>query len=52
VTRANPDRVQTPTLPQATGEERLPLAGFYRRYGAQRRAERKSATTIKGQNEA
>jgi integrase/recombinase XerC/integrase/recombinase XerD len=45
--RAYPERVQTPTLPQATGQEALPLAGFYRLYEAQLRAERKSAKTIR-----
>ncbi|HLF08320.1 MAG TPA: tyrosine-type recombinase/integrase [Dehalococcoidia bacterium] len=44
---AYPERVQSPTLPQATGQEALPLAGFYRLYEAQLRAERKSAKTIR-----
>ena len=44
--------MQTPTLPQATGQGSLPLAGFYRLYEAQLRAERKSAKTIRIYNEA
>ncbi|HEU0075743.1 MAG TPA: tyrosine-type recombinase/integrase [Dehalococcoidia bacterium] len=45
--RAYPERVQTPILPQATGQGSLPLAGFDRLYEAQLRAERKSAKTIR-----
>jgi hypothetical protein len=48
---AYPVRVQTTVTPPSTGQESLPLAGFYRLYEAQLRAERKSAKTIKIYNE-
>ena len=44
--------MQIKVAPPSTGQENLPLAGFYRLYEAQLRAERKSAKTIKNYNEA
>jgi len=50
--RAYPERVQSQTVSQAPAQDALPLAGFYRLYEAQLRAERKSPNTIRNYNEA
>ena len=44
--------MRTSTPARETGQASLPLAGFYRLYESQLRAERKSAKTIKNYNEA
>ena len=50
--RAYPERVQSQTVSEAPAQEELPLAGLYRLYEAQLRAERKSPNTIRNYRDA